>query len=55
MGFHLTCEIDEDRVLRWLGGAGLAANCIYYQSYNEPLVQRKLAKPDFLICLAQHI
>ena len=54
-GFHLTFEIDEDRVLRWLGGAGLAEKCIYYQSYNEPLVQRKLAKPDFLVCVAQHV
>jgi SAM-dependent methyltransferase len=54
-GFHLTSEIDEDRVLRWLGGAGLAARGTYYQSYNEPLVQRKLAKPDFLVCVAQHV
>jgi SAM-dependent methyltransferase len=52
-GFHLTSEIDEGRVLRWLGGAGLAAKCTYYQSYNEPLVQRQLAKPDFLVCVAQ--
>lgn len=54
-GFHLTTEIDEDRVLRWLGDAGLSAKCLYYQSYNEPLVQRRLAKPDFLVCIAQHV
>jgi 2-polyprenyl-3-methyl-5-hydroxy-6-metoxy-1,4-benzoquinol methylase len=54
-GFHLTTEIDEDRVLRWLDGAGLAAKCTYYQSYNEPLVQRELARPDFLVCVAKHI
>ena len=53
-GFHLTTEIDESRVLRWLDGAGLTAKGTYYQSYNEPLVQRKLAKPDFLVCVAQH-
>jgi SAM-dependent methyltransferase len=53
-GFHLTSEIDEGRVLRWLGCAGLGAKRIDYQSYNEPLVQRQLAKPDFLVCVAQH-
>jgi 2-polyprenyl-3-methyl-5-hydroxy-6-metoxy-1,4-benzoquinol methylase len=53
MGFHLTTEIDEDRVRRWLDDAGLTAKCMYYQSYNEPLVQRRLAKPDFLVCVAQ--
>ena len=54
-GFHLTTEIDEDRVLRWLADAGLTAKCIYYQSYSEPLVQRRLAKPDFLVCVAERL
>ncbi len=54
LGFHLTSEIDEDRVLHWLSRAGLAPKCMHYQSYKEPLVQRQLRKPDFLVCMAQH-
>ena len=52
-GFHLTWDIDEERVAKWLADSGFESEGIYYQAYGDPLVQRHLHKPDFIVCVAR--
>jgi SAM-dependent methyltransferase len=53
MGFHLAWDIDEQKIAKWLAKSGFHSEAIYYQAYADPLVQRELDHPDFIVCVAR--
>jgi len=53
MGFHLTFNINEDKIDSWLAGAGFVREYFRYQSYDSHDVYDSLEKKDFIICGAR--
>lgn len=52
LGFHLTFNIDEDKINLWLINAGFTADFYKYQNYETHNIEDKLEKKDFIICMA---
>lgn len=53
MGFHLTFDIDEARIISWLEAAGLSPEKFFYQNYRSHDVAASLADKDFVVCVAR--
>ncbi len=52
MGFHLTFDIDEEKIRNWLGVNGLQLKYVRYQNYVTHVIEEELADKDFIICVA---
>jgi 2-polyprenyl-3-methyl-5-hydroxy-6-metoxy-1,4-benzoquinol methylase len=52
LGFHLTFNIDEDKISLWLVNAGFSADFYKYQNYETHNIEDQLEKKDFIICMA---
>ena len=55
MGFHLTFDIDEKTIGRWLQDAGFTADIWRYQNYETHTIEDVLEQKDFIICVARKI
>ena len=53
MGFHLTFEIDENRIQQWLSRSGFVVEAIRYQNYETHSIADRLDKKDFLVCISR--
>ncbi len=52
MGFHLTFDIDENKIYKWLSDSGFTVNICKYQNYQTHLISDHLEHKDFIICIA---
>lgn len=52
MGFHLTFDIDEIKIEKWLDEAGFNVDSFFYQSYETHIVEKERENKDFIICVA---
>lgn len=52
MGFHLTFNIDENIIYKWLASSGFTINFCKYQNYQTHLISDYLEHKDFIICIA---
>ena len=52
MGFHLTFDIDENKIVKWLSDAGFEIESFNYQSYITHTVEKIRESKDFIICVA---
>lgn len=52
MGFHLTFNIDEDKIQKWLNEAGFEVVSFNYQSYKDHIIETNKEFKDFIICVA---
>lgn len=55
MGFHLTFDIDETKINKWLSDAGFGTPQYYYQSYETHIVENIRDNKDFIICVAHKL
>jgi 2-polyprenyl-3-methyl-5-hydroxy-6-metoxy-1,4-benzoquinol methylase len=55
MGHHLTYNIDESIIAKWLTTAGFRITSIKYQNYISHLIDDDLKIKDFIICTAKKI
>jgi 2-polyprenyl-3-methyl-5-hydroxy-6-metoxy-1,4-benzoquinol methylase len=55
MGFHLTFDIDEKTINKWLMENGLQAEIIKYQNYEDHIIEDNIEKKDFIICVARKL
>jgi 2-polyprenyl-3-methyl-5-hydroxy-6-metoxy-1,4-benzoquinol methylase len=53
MGFHLTFDIDEAKIVSWLEPTGLSPEKFFYQNYQMHDVVAALADKEFVICVAR--
>lgn len=53
LGFHLTFEINEDKVKTWLDKSGFRLEKCYYQNYQTHTIHENLDNKEFLICIAE--
>jgi 2-polyprenyl-3-methyl-5-hydroxy-6-metoxy-1,4-benzoquinol methylase len=52
LGHHLTYNINESKIERWLLETGFSVTFFKYQNYDSHLIDDKLGKKDFIICSA---
>lgn len=52
MGFHLTFEIDENKIKDWLKETGFSVEYFRYQNYDTCKITESLEDKDFIICIA---
>ncbi|MEO8413521.1 MAG: class I SAM-dependent methyltransferase [Ginsengibacter sp.] len=52
LGFHLTFNINEDKIGNWLNNAGFEIELLRYQNYDTHTIECLLEKKDFIICVA---
>lgn len=52
MKFHLTFNIDENKIYKWLTASGFTINLCKYQNYQTHLISDYLKNKDFIICIA---
>lgn len=55
MGFHLTFNIVEESIQKWLNGSGFILETIKYQNYQNHEISETLEIKDFMICTAKKI
>lgn len=53
LGFHLTFEINEDKISNWLRDTGFIVEKNYYQNYKTHTIHETLDDKDFIICTAK--
>lgn len=53
LGFHLTFDIDEDKVKSWLAVCGFEVEQFFYQNYDDHQITKVLDKKEFIICMAR--
>jgi 2-polyprenyl-3-methyl-5-hydroxy-6-metoxy-1,4-benzoquinol methylase len=53
MGFHLTFNIDENKINLWLANAGFNLISFKYQNYKTHNIIDSLKEKDFIICIAK--
>ncbi|MHB8138206.1 MAG: class I SAM-dependent methyltransferase [Smithellaceae bacterium] len=53
MGFHLTFDVDEEKIASWLAQTGFSPERFLYQSYKSHDVVTSLADKDFVLCVAR--
>jgi 2-polyprenyl-3-methyl-5-hydroxy-6-metoxy-1,4-benzoquinol methylase len=52
MGFHLTFEINEEKIKSWLKETGFVVEYFRYQNYDSCKITKELENKDFIICIA---
>jgi cyclopropane fatty-acyl-phospholipid synthase-like methyltransferase len=52
LGFHLTFDINEEKIHLWLTDAGFMTDFYKYQNYQTHIIEDELEKKDFIICMA---
>lgn len=52
MGFHLTFDINEEKIKKWLKSNGFEIESFKYQNYDTHKIEDILDKKDFIICTA---
>lgn len=52
LGFHLTFEINEDKISNWLNQTGFIIEKNYYQNYKTHTIHQTLDDKEFIICIA---
>lgn len=52
MGFHLTFNINENKIHNWLSDSGFVVDFYKYQNYDTHLISDHLDHKDFIICVA---
>ncbi len=55
MGFHLTFNIVEDTIQKWLNSAGFELIDNYFQNYDKHEVVKELERKEFIITVAKKI
>jgi len=55
MGFHLTFDINENKINAWLKNTNFTPITYKYQNYKTHEVSSELKEKDFIICIAQKI
>jgi cyclopropane fatty-acyl-phospholipid synthase-like methyltransferase len=55
VGFHLTFDIDENRIEAWLSDSGFVLQTVKYQNYETHTIEDQLDEVDFAICVARKI
>ncbi len=53
LGHHFTFYINEEIISNWLSAAGFEVLNFRYQNYDTHIIEDKLEKKDFIICVAQ--
>jgi len=53
LGFHLTFDIDENKIKSWLTPFGFEIEQILYQNYDDHIITENLDKKEFIICVAR--
>jgi 2-polyprenyl-3-methyl-5-hydroxy-6-metoxy-1,4-benzoquinol methylase len=53
MGFHLTFDINEQKLITWLDEVGLMPEKFFYQNYISHDIQLNAREKDFIICIAR--
>lgn len=53
LGFHLTFDIDEVKLSKWLEDAGFVVEELFYQNYQTHEIKKNLEHKDFIICVAR--
>jgi cyclopropane fatty-acyl-phospholipid synthase-like methyltransferase len=53
LGHHFTFYIKEEIISNWLSAAGFEVLNFRYQNYDTHIIEDKLEKKDFIICVAQ--
>lgn len=53
MGFHLTFDIDEKKLSKWLIDTDLTIEHCFYQNYSSHKVVSTIEKKDFILCIAK--
>lgn len=53
LGFHLTFEIDEAKIEKWLAKAGFEIESFYFQNYQSHEILADLGRKEFIICMAR--
>jgi len=52
LGFHLTFNINEEKIKTWLDKTQFNLDSIYYQNYKTHTIHKNLEDKEFLICIA---
>lgn len=52
MGFHLTFDIDENIIEKWLNENNFSLSYFKYQNYEDHIIKDELINKDFIICVA---
>ncbi|MBW3520802.1 class I SAM-dependent methyltransferase [Chryseobacterium sp. NKUCC03_KSP] len=53
LGFHLTFEINENKISNWLSETGFILEKNYYQNYKTHTIHEALDDKEFIICIAR--
>ncbi|AZB31068.1 class I SAM-dependent methyltransferase [Chryseobacterium balustinum] len=53
LGFHLTFEINENKISNWLSEIGFTVEKNYYQNYKTHTIHENLDDKEFIICIAK--
>lgn len=53
LGFHMTFYINEDKIEKWLCDTGFTVLMYKCQNYDTHVIQDKLIKNNFIICIAE--
>ncbi|MBD3903818.1 class I SAM-dependent methyltransferase [Chryseobacterium sp. Ch-15] len=53
LGFHLTFEINENKISNWLSKIGFTVEKNYYQNYKTHTIHENLEDKEFIICIAK--
>lgn len=52
MGFHLTFNINENSIEKWLKENNFSLSYFKYQNYEDHIIKDELVDKDFIICVA---
>lgn len=52
LGFHLTFNINEEKISKWLNSKGFKLDYCMFQNYETHEINSYLEKIDFIICVA---
>jgi 2-polyprenyl-3-methyl-5-hydroxy-6-metoxy-1,4-benzoquinol methylase len=55
MGFHLTFDINEEKISGWLEQAKFTLVEFYYQNYSTHTIKKFLDQKDIILCIARKI
>lgn len=53
LGFHLTFDINEKKVEKWLNATGFILEKTYFQNYKTHTIHEQLDDKEFLICIVK--
>jgi 2-polyprenyl-3-methyl-5-hydroxy-6-metoxy-1,4-benzoquinol methylase len=55
LGFHMSFQINEERIDHWLKESGFKVELYKYQNYETHAIEANLAVKDFIICVAMKV